>query len=99
MANRALVIDDDKVTLDLFTFELRSEGFEVTTAESGAKGLEFVRENEFEVILTDLNLPDINGIEMVKLSKEISPQTEIIVVTGFDSTEKAVEAIQVGARD
>ena len=99
MANRALVIDDDKVTLDLFTFELRSEGFEVTTAESGAKGLEFVRENEFEVILTDLNLPDINGIEMVKLSKEIAPQTEIIVVTGFDSTEKAVEAIQVGARD
>lgn len=99
MVNRALVIDDDKVTLDLFSFELRSEGFEVTTAESGKAGLEFVRENEFEVILTDLNLPDINGIEMVRLSKEIAPQTEIIVVTGFDSTEKAVEAIRVGARD
>lgn len=99
MPNRALVIDDDKVTLDLFTFELKSEGFEVTIAESGTKGLEFVRENEFEVILTDLNLPDINGIEMVRLSKEIAPRTEIIVVTGFDSTEKAVEAIRVGARD
>jgi len=99
MANRALVIDDDKVTLDLFTFELQSEGFEVTTAESGSKGLEHVREHEFEVILTDLNLPDINGIELVRISKEIAPQTEIIVVTGFDSTEKAVEAIRVGARD
>jgi len=99
MAERALVIDDDKVTLDLFTFELRSEGFEVTTADSGTKGLEYVRQNEFEVILTDLNLPDINGIEMVRQSKEIAPQTEIIVVTGYDSTEKAVEAIRVGARD
>jgi DNA-binding NtrC family response regulator len=99
MANRALVIDDDKVTLDLFTFELKSEGFDVTTAESGTKGLEYIRENEYEVILTDLNLPDINGIEMVRLAKEIAPQTEMIVVTGFDSTEKAVEAIRVGARD
>jgi len=99
MANRALVIDDDKVTLELFTFELRSEGFEVTTAESGSKGLEYVRDNDFEVILTDLNLPDINGIELVKQSKELAPQTEIIVVTGVDSTEKAVEAIRVGARD
>lgn len=99
MADRALVIDDDKVTLDLFTFELRAEGFEVTTAESGTKGLDHVRNGEYEVILTDLNLPDINGIEMVRQSKEIAPQTEIIVVTGFDSTEKAVEAIRVGARD
>ncbi|MGI8811119.1 MAG: sigma-54-dependent transcriptional regulator [Pyrinomonadaceae bacterium] len=99
MADRALVIDDDKVTLDLFTFELRSEGFEVTTAENGAKGLDFVRDGEFEVILTDLNLPDINGIEMVRRSKELAPQTEIILVTGDDSTEKAVEAIRVGARD
>jgi len=99
MADRALIIDDDKVTLDLFTFELRSEGFEVTTANSGAKGLEYVRENEFEVILTDLNLPDINGIEMIRRSKELAPQTEIILITGDDSTEKAVEAIRVGARD
>ncbi|MEP7213259.1 MAG: sigma-54 dependent transcriptional regulator [Acidobacteriota bacterium] len=99
MVNRALVIDDDKVTLELFTFELKSEGFEVTTAESGKAGLEYVRDNDFEVILTDLNLPDINGIEMVRLSKALAPQTEIIVVTGLDSTEKAVEAIRVGARD
>lgn len=99
MANRALVIDDDKVTLDLFEFELKSEGFEVTTAENGRKGLDFAREAEFEVILTDLNLPDINGIDLVRMSKEISPLTEIIVVTGFDSTEKAVEAIRQGARD
>lgn len=99
MSDRALVIDDDKSTLELFSFELRSSGFEVTTAESGSQGLEQIRDSEFEVILTDLNLPDIHGIEMVRRSKELAPQTEIILVTGDDSTEKAVEAIRVGAWD
>jgi len=59
--------------------------------------LEYVKDNDFDIILTDLNLPDISGIEMVKRSKEISPQTEIIMVTGFGSTEKAIEATKAGA--
>ena len=75
MAYKALVVDDDKVTLELLSFQLQSEGFEVITAERGMKGLENVRENDFDIILTDLNLPDISGIEMVKRSKEIAPQT------------------------
>ena len=99
MANRALVIDDDKLALDLLTFYLTSEGFQVETAENGTDGLELARANEYDIILTDLNLPDINGIEMVRKSKEISPATEIIVVTGEYSVEKALEATRVGAFD
>lgn len=97
MANNALVIDDDKSMLDLMTFQLEAEGFEVTTAERGTKGLDFVAENEFDIILTDLNLPDIDGIEMVRRCKELSPNTEIIMVTGFGSVEKAIEATKAGA--
>ena len=97
MAYKALVVDDDKVTLELLSFQLQSEGFEVITAERGMKGLENVRENDFDIILTDLNLPDISGIEMVKRSKEIAPQTEIIMITGFGSMEKAIEATKAGA--
>lgn len=97
MANKALIIDDDKVTLELLTFQLGSEGFDVTTAETGAKGLEHAKSSEFDVILTDLNLPDINGIEMVRQSKMISPETEIIMITGYDRAEKAIEATRVGA--
>ena len=97
MANKALIIDDDKVTLELLTFQLGSEGFDVTTAETGAKGLEYAKSSEFDVILTDLNLPDINGIEMVRQSKMISPETEIIMITGYDRAEKAIEATRVGA--
>ena len=95
--NRALIIDDDRLALELLTFHLTSDGLEVDSAETGTKGLELAKSNEYDVILTDLNLPDLNGIEMVRRSKEISPATEIIVVTGEDSAEKAIEATRVGA--
>lgn len=97
MANKALIIDDDISTLDLMRFQLENEGFEVTTAEHGKKGLDFIKENQFDIILTDLNLPDVSGIEMVKQSKQILPETEIIMITGFGSTEKAIEATKAGA--
>jgi DNA-binding NtrC family response regulator len=97
MANKALLIDDDAATLELMKFQLDAEGFEVSTADNGQKGLDFIKENEFDIILTDLNLPDIGGIEMVKRSKEASPDTEIIMVTGYGSVEKAIEATKAGA--
>lgn len=97
MANKALVIDDDKVTLELLTFQLESEGFQVTTAESGNVGLELIKQNEFDVILTDLHLPDVSGIGLVKSSKELAPQTEIIMITGDGSNDRAIEATKAGA--
>jgi len=97
MANKALVIDDDVATLELMRFQLEAEGFEVSTAENAQKGLNLINDIEFDIILTDLNLPDISGIEMVKRAKEILPETEIIMVTGFGSTEKAIEATKAGA--
>jgi len=97
MAFKALVVDDDKVTLELLTYQLTAEGFETVSAENGTAGLEYVRESDFDIILTDLNLPDMSGIEMVRQSKQISSQTEIIMVTGFGSTEKAIEATKAGA--
>ncbi|MDQ3132994.1 MAG: sigma-54 dependent transcriptional regulator [Acidobacteriota bacterium] len=97
MTHKALIIDDDKTTLDLLKFQLEAEKFAVTMADCGAKGLNFVKENEYDIILTDLNLPDINGIEMVRRIKEIAPETEIIMITGFGSTEKVIEATKAGA--
>ncbi len=78
-------------------YHLKAEGFEVITAERGEKGIKLVEENEFDIILTDLNLPDFDGIEMVRRCKEFAPDTEIIMITGFGSTEKAIEAIKAGA--
>ncbi len=97
MKKRALVIDDDISTLELMRFQLKEENFDVTTAGNGQEGLDFVKENEFDVILTDYNLPDFNGVEIVRRCKEILPDTEIIMITGFSSTEKAIEATKAGA--
>lgn len=97
MAYKAIVIDDDVATLELMKFQLDAEGFDVTTAENGQAGINFVAETEFDIILTDLNLPDFDGIEMVRRCKEISPDTEIIMITGFGSTEKTIEATKAGA--
>ncbi len=97
MLNKALVIDDDIATLELMEFQLEAEGFQVKVADCGEKGIEFIKEFDFDIILTDLNLPDINGIEMVRRCKEFAPDTEIIMITGYGSTEKAVEATKAGA--
>ncbi|HRH41551.1 MAG TPA: sigma-54 dependent transcriptional regulator [Pyrinomonadaceae bacterium] len=97
MKKRALIIDDDLSTLELMKFQLEAEDFFVITAENGSNALDFIKELDFDIILTDLNLPDINGIEMVRKTKEISPSTEIIMITGYGSTEKAVEATKAGA--
>jgi len=97
MPNNALVIDDDTTTLELLTFQLQSEGFEVTTAESGQSGLELIKQKDFDIILTDLHLPDVSGIGLVQKSKELAPQTEIIMITGDGSNDKAIEATKAGA--
>ena len=94
---KALIIEDDRNTRDLFSYQLTSEGFEVAQAGTGSEGLDLITTGDFDVILTDLNLPDINGIDLVARSRNIAPNTEIIVVTGNDSAEKAIEATRVGA--
>lgn len=97
MPYKALVIDDDASTVELMRFQLDAEGFEVFSAENGRAALDLVRENQFDIVLTDLNLPDLSGIDIVKQIKELLPDTEIIMITGYGSTEKAIEATKAGA--
>lgn len=94
---KALIIDDDEATLDLFKYQLESSGFEAATAADGTTGEELVGEQDFDIILTDLGLPDIDGIELVAKLKSASPATEIIMVTGRGSVTKAIEATKAGA--
>ena len=97
MPNRILVIDDDADTLDLMRVQLELEGYQVSTSGTGQEGLELVATQPFDVILTDLQLPDLDGLEIVKKCKELTPETEIIVITGYGSVEKALNATRAGA--
>ncbi len=94
---RILVVDDDVNVLDLTQFHLRKQGFETATAQTGEEALNLLADNQFDLALTDMRLPDIDGIDLVSRFKKRSPETEIIVITGYSSVTKAVEATKAGA--
>ena len=95
--NKILAIDDDPNMLDLTRYHLSAQGYEVTTAETGEEALKLAEGKHFDVVLTDMRLPDLDGIELVRRFKEESPETELIMVTGYSSVSKAVEATKAGA--
>lgn len=97
MANKILIIDDDQDVLDLMRFQLNAEGYKVETAASGEEALKLINEQTFDVTLTDLRLPDVDGIDLVKQMKGVAPETEIIVITGYGSVDKAVASTKAGA--
>jgi DNA-binding NtrC family response regulator len=94
---KVLVIDDDTSMLDLARFHLAERGFDVTLAETGEDGLRLATSTRFNVALTDYSLPDVDGLEVVRRLKEHTPDTEIIVITGYGSVDVAIEATKAGA--
>jgi DNA-binding NtrC family response regulator len=94
-----LAIDDEQNIRHLIQNEFSLEGFAVTTVGSGEEGLKLVDANRFDVVLLDINLPTLNGVEVLKRLKQKTPQTEVIMITGYGDIKSAVESIKQGARD
>lgn len=94
---KILIIDDDPTMLDLAAYQLRRRGYEVSVAETGEAALRLSGEGQYKLALTDLHLPDIHGIELVKRLKEAAPDMEIIMITGYGSVTDAIDAIKAGA--
>jgi DNA-binding NtrC family response regulator len=91
------VIDDDQMMLDIARFHLQQADYEVETAQTAEEALRAITTDSFALALTDLFLPDLSGIELVKQLKRVSPSTEIIMITGYSSVEAAIEATKAGA--
>ncbi len=96
---RILAIDDEKNIRHLLRNELTLEGFDVTTAKSGEEGLKILKDKHFDVVLLDIKLPQMNGIEVLRNLKQKSPNTEVIMITGYGDIQTAVESMKLGARD
>ncbi|MFN0120648.1 MAG: sigma-54-dependent transcriptional regulator [Blastocatellia bacterium] len=92
-----LVIDDDPAMLELARFQLNLAGYDVSTAEGGTTGLKLAENNPFDLVLTDLHMPDIDGIEIVNRLKELKPELEIILISGLGTMSDAIEATRAGA--
>jgi FixJ family two-component response regulator len=94
-----LLVDDDVGTLETCALILRTAGFDVVTAELGRTGVDLARSGSFEVILSDLCLPDISGLEVLTTLREAGVHSEFVIITGFASVPRAVEAMRLGAAD
>src|SRR6185503_2933962 len=96
---RILVLDDDGAHAEAASESLARSGYDCTVATSGTEGLRLIEKDGFDVVLTDLVMRDHSGIEIVRKVKAASPETEVIVMTGYPSYETALEAMDEGAYD
>ena len=96
---RVLVVDDEKSMRELLAITLERQGYEVSVAEDGEVAIQAVRRDGFDVIITDLRMPNADGLQVLRAAKEHTPETVVIVITAVGSTETAVEAMKLGAYD
>jgi sigma-B regulation protein RsbU (phosphoserine phosphatase) len=99
MAKRILVVDDEEGIRQQLSFVLEDEGYSVMAAGSGFGALANLEEQRFDAVITDLVLPDLDGMEVLRKIKEHYPSTLVVMITGHGSEEKAVEAMKSGADD
>ena len=97
--SRILVVDDEQSVATTIKAILQLDGNEVTAVTSGKEALDLLREQEFDVVLTDLRLDDLDGIEILRETQKLWPDTVSIMLTGYASLESAVTALRSGAYD
>ena len=96
---KILVIDDEKPTLSMFRLFLDAYGYKVYTAENGADGLEIFQKEKPAIVLTDIKMPGVDGLGVLRQIKEIAPETAVIVITGHGDTDLAEQAVALHAVD
>jgi two-component system response regulator HydG len=94
---RILVVDDEKAALRNLEHIMKKEGYDVVSTQSGQKALNLLREQSFDVVLTDLRMERVDGIQILKRSRELYPDAEVIMITGYATLESAVETMKHGA--
>jgi two-component system response regulator PilR (NtrC family) len=96
---RILVVDDEPSMREMLRIVLRRDGYDVVLAQNGIDGMERLRTEPFDLLLSDIRMPDISGVEVLRAAKEINREILAFMMTAFASTETAVEAMRLGALD
>src|SRR6476619_6635874 len=99
MKSNILVVDDEPVARQSLTDILRLEGYTVNSVPNGQAAVEYVRTHPVELIIVDLRMPGMDGLEVVQVVNQISPETEVILLTAFGSTESAIQALRLRIHD
>jgi DNA-binding NtrC family response regulator len=96
---RVLLIDDDFNLCRVLAHQLEKNGYQVTTANEGKRGIELFRKQSFEIVISDIQMPDINGIEVLKTIRDLNKEAIIILITAYGTVEDAIRACDLGADD
>lgn len=96
---RVLIVDDEKDFVEMFSLRLEARGEKVSTAFSGREALEVLKSRPIDVVILDIRMPGMDGIDTLKQIKAVYPLVEVILLTGHGSTETAVEGLKLGAFD
>ncbi len=94
-----IVVDDDTMLLDVLKSGLLQEGYPCETAANGTLALELINKTPFDIMIGDIDLPDVNGLELARKAKSLKPKMAVIIVTGFIEDFSYDEAIEAGASD
>ncbi len=94
---RLLLIDDEKIVLRNLDYLMKKAGYQTVATQSGANALNLLEQQHFDVVLTDLKMEKVDGLQILKKCRESYPNTEVIIITGFATLESAVELMKQGA--
>jgi DNA-binding NtrC family response regulator len=94
---RILIIDDEEIALTNLEHILKKQDYAIVTADTGPKGLERVRSDQFDVVLTDLRMEKVDGLQILEESRQLNPSCEVIMITGYATVDSAITAIKMGA--
>jgi len=97
--SRLLLIDDEEAIVRVLSMSLRSDGYDVVVAHSGEEGINVFRKESPDIVLTDIKMPGMDGIEVLKRIKNFAPDTEVIIITGHGDMHSAIEALKLDASD
>jgi len=96
---KVLVIDDEQIVLDSVSQILIDENYEVDVSLSGREGLDWAIERKYDIVLTDIRMPDIGGMRVLRDIKRVKPSLPVIIITGYATTKSAVQAMKLGAAE
>ncbi|HYA12419.1 MAG TPA: sigma-54 dependent transcriptional regulator [Thermodesulfovibrionales bacterium] len=96
---RILIVEDEKSMREVLKILMEGERYEVVSASDGLEGLSYITNDIFDLVITDIKMPKVGGFELLKKVKEISPDTIVIMITAFGTTEAAIDAMKLGAYD
>ena len=96
---KILVVDDEQGLRDVLSIMLKRTGYAVTSVADGEEAVELLNKEIFDLVITDLRMPNVDGMEVLKVAKSASPETVVLVITAFASADSAVEAMKQGAYD